>query len=164
MSEGIDGAVLVAVAHRRRARGRRGDAGVDRLVLAMLEKNAAARPTLSQVKVALTAIAQARDGAVTMPPRTPPQTFAATALLDAPPPRSSSTIGLATGQTAAPVASPRRSWRWPAAVTIALAAAALVVFASRSRPRPGHGHVTSHSIAARYAVISSVPSSMRNVG
>ncbi|MBK7074494.1 MAG: serine/threonine protein kinase [Myxococcales bacterium] len=111
-------------------------AGVDRLVLAMLEKNAAARPTLSQVKVALTAIAQARDGAVTMPPRTPPQTFAATALLDAPPPRSSSTIGLATGQTAAPVASPRRSWRWPAAVTIALAAAALVVFASRSRPRP----------------------------
>ncbi|MBL8624762.1 MAG: serine/threonine protein kinase [Myxococcales bacterium] len=111
-------------------------AGVDRLVLAMLEKHAAARPTLTQVKAALAAIAQARDGAVTMPPRTPPQTFAATALLDAPPPRSSSTIGLATGQTAAPVAPPRRSWRWPAAVAIALAAAVvLVVLAGRPRPR-----------------------------
>ena len=109
--------------------------GVDRLVLAMLDKSPAARPTLGQVRAALAAIADGRGATATMPPRTPPQSFAAaaTSVLAAAapsPPRTTSTIGLASGQTLAPA---RRGWPWSAAVIAALAVVALAVIAVARR-------------------------------
>jgi len=129
--------------------------GVDRLVLAMLDKSPAARPTLGQVRAALAAIADGRGATATMPPRTPPQSFAAAATsvlaVAAPPPRTTSTIGLASGQTLAPA---RRGWPWSAAVIAALAVVAIAVIAVARRgsaARPAAAPAAVPSAAADVA-------------
>jgi serine/threonine-protein kinase len=116
---------------------------IDALVLQMLAKPAAARPTLAEIRAALLELRGARDTVGPLPPRAVVEGTAATVATGeiAPKPgaRAVSTIGLAVGQTSVPPtgAAPRRTRGWWLGGIGLAAAAAVVSFVVVTQGRGG---------------------------